>query len=530
MVRSNNFNPIFAFTLKQKEPTISMVKLRSLGTIIAAAAIAVLSACGSKQSTNFVSDKTGWNFNDPKMGGYDVAQFNGQVQAPGVSYIPGGRFTMGQVEEDLMDDNNNVPHNVSVASFYMDQTEVANIHYREYVYWLTRAYGADYPQLIMNSLPDSTCWRKALQFNEPLVENYFRHGSFNYYPVVGVNWRQANEYCKWRSDRVNELILIKLGYLKKNPNQVAEDVFTTKSYYASQYEGAVGVKKRDLDPTGGGRRNVRMEDGLLLPDFRLPTEAEWEFAALALVENSPEIDRGKVRGEPVVTDRKVYPWGDNNSTRDLTNNQNQGKQRGNFVQGLGDYAGIAGANNDNSFRTAPVMMYQPNAHGLYCMAGNVSEWVMDVYRPEMAVDGLEPFRGNVFMNYKALEDGSLEEKDSLGRMVQTEVTQAELADKNIDFRQADLRDYADGDTTEGEERRFINQSFDDPENGARNMTTLVSNQSRVVKGGSWNDRAYWMSPGTRRFYKETHSASTIGFRCCIDALGWHNPGNNFKLK
>lgn len=508
-----------------------MVKLRAIGTAICISAIAFLSSCGSKQTTNFVSDKTGWNFNDPKMGGYDVAQFNGQIAAPGVNYINGGRFTMGQVEEDLMDDNNNTPRNVSVASFYMDATEVANIHYREYVYWMTRAYYADYPQLILNSIPDSTCWRRSLQFNEPQVENYFRHGSFNYYPVVGVNWRQANEYCKWRTDRVNELILIKLGYLKKNPNQVSEDVFTTKSYYANQYEGAVGVKKRDLDPTGGGRRNIRPEDGILLPDFRLPTEAEWEYAALALVENSPERAVGKKRGEPVITDRKVYPWGDNNSTREGLNNQNQGLQRGNFVQGMGDYAGIDGANNDNAFRTAPIVSYLPNAYGLYNMAGNVSEWVLDVYRDDPGPGGLDPFRGNVFANYQTIaEDGTYEEKDTLGRMQTRLVTQEELADKAVDYRGPDLRDYADGDTTEGEDRRYIYQSQDDPENGGRPMSTFVSNQSRVIKGGSWNDKAYFLSPGVRRHMKETHCASTLGFRCVIDALGWHNPGNRFISK
>jgi formylglycine-generating enzyme len=508
-----------------------MVQLRAIGTALTISAIALFSSCGSKQTTNFVSDKTGWNFNDPKMGGFDVAQFNGQIQAPGVSYINGGRFTMGQVEEDLGDDNNNTPHNVSVASFYMDATEVANIHYREYTYWLSRAYGADYPQLILNSIPDSTCWRKALQMNDAYVENYFRHGSFSYYPVVGVSWRQANEYCKWRSDRVNELILIKLGYLRKNPNQVSEDVFTTKSYYASQYEGAVGIKKRDLDPTGNKRRNIRPEDGILLPDFRLPTEAEWEYAALALVENSPERSNGKKRGEPVVTDRKVYPWGDNNSTREGLNNQNQGLQRGNFVQGSGDYAGIDGASNDNSFRTAPIVSYLPNAYGLYNMAGNVSEWVLDVYRDESPGSGLDPFRGNVFSNYATIaEDGTYEEKDTLGRMVSRQVSQEELADKAVDYRSADLRDYGDGDTTEGDERRFSYNNVDDPENAGRTMTTLVSNQSRVVKGGSWNDRAYYLSPGVRRFFKETHTAPTIGFRCVIDALGYHNPGNRFITK
>jgi sulfatase modifying factor 1 len=70
--------------------------------------------------------------------------------------------------------------------------EVANIHYREYVHWTARTYGSDYPELINKVLPDTQCWRKALQFNEPMVELYFRHAAYNNYPVVGVTWDQAN--------------------------------------------------------------------------------------------------------------------------------------------------------------------------------------------------------------------------------------------------------------------------------------------------------------------------------------------------
>src|SRR5690606_10928680 len=182
-------------------------------SLLCVGAATLLSACSSKKSTG-VSDKTGWDYNDPRIGGFEVADYPGQQTGPGLVFIEGGRCTMGQTEEDLTFERNNIPRTVSVSSFYMDETEVANVHYREYIYWMERAYSSDYPELILTMLPDSTAWRRALSYNEPRVQYYFRHAAYNYYPVVGVNWHQANEYAKWRSDRVNEYILIKNGALR----------------------------------------------------------------------------------------------------------------------------------------------------------------------------------------------------------------------------------------------------------------------------------------------------------------------------
>src|SRR5690606_27614683 len=192
--------------------------------------------CSSKSGKG-VSEKTGWNYNDPDLGGFHVPKYEGQQTGPGLVPIEGGTFTMGQTEEDLSYARNNIPRTVTVSSFYMDETEVANVHYREYTYWLERTYGSDYPDVVRRALPDSTAWREALSYNEPLVTYDFRHAAYNFYPVVGVNWYQANEYCKWRSDRVNEMILIKNGIMKKNPNQVNEDIFATETYIADQCLG-----------------------------------------------------------------------------------------------------------------------------------------------------------------------------------------------------------------------------------------------------------------------------------------------------
>ncbi len=473
-------------------------------------AATLLSACSSNRSSG-VSRATGWDYNDPRLGGFHVPDYPGQQTGPGLTFVEGGRFTMGQTEEDLMMERDNVPRTVSVSSFYMDETEVANVHYREYLYWLGRSYGSDYPDHIARALPDTTTWRRALSYNEPLVQYYFRHAAYNFYPVVGVNWYQANEFAKWRSDRVNEQILMKNGMLQKNPNQVNEDVFTTETYVAGQYEGAAGRRRlRDLDPSGAGRRNVTYSDGYLLPNYRLPTEAEWEYAALGLIGNNPEPATNRRRGEEVLTDRNIYPWGPRETVRANQRNAQQGEFLGNFRRGAGDLMGTPGGLNDNADIPAPVFSYKPNAFGLYNMAGNVSEWVADTYRPltHQDAEDFRPFRGNVYDAYRRIaEDNSLEEKDSLGRLSTRLMTPEELATKrNQDFmvNDPDARDYIDGDSV------FV---YD------YGRTTLINNDSRVIKGGSWADRAYWLSPGTRRFHQANQGSSTIGFRLAMDRLG-----------
>ena len=117
---------------------------------------------------------------------------------------------MGRVQEDVMYDWNNPIRRVTVSSFYMDETEIRNVDYKMYLWWLKRVY-VDYPEVHMRALPDTLVWRSPLGYNEPYVQYYFRHPSYNNYPVVGVNWLQANDYCLWRTDRVNERILVEEG-------------------------------------------------------------------------------------------------------------------------------------------------------------------------------------------------------------------------------------------------------------------------------------------------------------------------------
>jgi gliding motility-associated lipoprotein GldJ len=473
-------------------------------------AATLLSSCSSNRKAGGGSSKTGWSYGDSKLGGFENPT-NYVPNGPGTVFIEGGRFTMGQTEEDLTMDRNNIARTVSVSSFYMDQTEVANVHYREYIHWMTRAYVNDYPLLVVQALPDTASWREAMSYNEPLVNYYFRHNSYSYYPVVGVNWNQAREYCKWRTDRVNEKILIELGALRKNPNQTNEDVFTTDTYINGQYQGTVGKNPRkDLNPSGAGTRTYNMSDGVFVPEYRLPTEAEWEYAALGLIENNPEPRTKRRRGEEVITNRKVFPWGDAYTTRSGFRNQYQGQFLGNFKRGKGDQMGVAGGLNDNADIPADIYSYKPNAYGLYNMAGNVSEWVLDTYRPTSPqdVNDFRPFRGNSYDTYKRIaEDNSLEDKDSLGHLSTRplDISELSIAERNS-YRNSDLRNFKDGDT--------ISQYTYD-----YGKTTLVNDDARVYKGASWADRAYWLSPGTRRYAQANHASPKIGFRCVQDKLG-----------
>lgn len=481
-----------------------MKKLLQFGLLASMAAL-LLSACSSGER----SATTGWKYNDQKWGGFEKLAYEGQVTGPNLVLIPGGTFTMGNLQEDVMFQWNAIPRRVTVSSFYMDETEVANIDYREYLHWLKRVFGETYPEVWLDALPDTLVWREELAYNEPFVETYFRHPAYDDYPVVGVTWIQATNYCRWRTDRVNEMILIERGILNPNPEQRGEDNFNTEAYLARQYEGNVRKNLKDLQT--GGERPVRFEDGILLPDYRLPTEAEWEYAALGLVGNLAQEEN------EIISDQRIYPW-NGRSLRYQQRNKYQGQFLANFKRGAGDYMGIAGHPNDAAHIPAPVRSYMPNDFGLYHMAGNVNEWTADVYRPltpltlrDVEDHDLNPFRGNRFQTKVLDEDGRPVEKDSLGRLRYRDIEDDEVADRE-NYKRGYLYDYLDGDE---ESEAYYDYG----------RHTLISDKARVIKGGSWRDRAYWLSPGARRFMEEDKASRDVGFRCAMTRTG-SPTGNN----
>jgi len=394
------------------------------------------------------------------------------------------------------------------------------------------------------------------------------------------------------------------------------------------------------------RRWVRIEDGIFLPRYRLPTEAEWEFAALAHIGN---------HYNERIYNRRLYPW-NGHYIRNDSRSKDRGQIMANAMRGRGDNMGVAGALNDKADICAPVRSYWPNEYGLYCMAGNVNEWVMDVYR-DMTFEDMEefrPFRGNVYTDYEIIidpRDGTIEltpEADNYfeysGRILRKPVRDEECFNRE-NYTTSDNRNYLDGDleslipqnpqasewwnetTNYGRDsiKPKVKQPLDstfsltnlpagsvlssdgntlilpnkvkinltdqtyilpsgherlptgeiqmpdgsmilpggiiqlsdgskvypdaifqaktgkmykdgewgeygewgrgewdnsNPKNNkGTGMHSLITDRSRVFKGGSWNDRAYWLVPGTRRFLDEKMARADLGFRCAMTRVG-----------
>ena len=408
----------------------------------------------------------------------------------GMTLIPGGSFTMGKQDEDVIGSLNTPSRTVTVRPYYMDETEITNNEYKEFVTWVrdsvTRtklaqkayeiqpevdptgsvktgiqeyAYAdsdttgqsayqkymtenyyeldenyirpldwsvdlswdkAEYPDVdyveVMDTLfvskedaaggirtfnkkflryryiqldassaarnkearknyvkdtsylvyPDTTVWIKDFNYsyNDPMHQDYFHHQAYGDYPVVGVTWDQANAFCNWRTKKKND-------YLrgKRNPTTV--------------------------------------------PVFRLPTEAEWEYAA---------------RGGLMFS---KYPWGGPSTVSD------RGCFLANFKPVRGDYA------VDGALYTVEAKSYNANDYGLYNMAGNVSEWTSSAY--------------------------------NLSSYYMCSTMNPNVEDRN--------------------------------------------NKKKIVRGGSWKDVAYYLEVGTRDFEYADTARSFIGFRTVQDYIG-----------
>lgn len=500
--------------------------------------ITSLFSCKSSKVTK--SEKTGWNYNEKAYGGFQVPKdFKRGAAGPGLVEIEGGVFVMGGSAQDVPGQelgNYNHKREVTVSSFYMDETEVSNTQWLEYLDWIRQAYPNDY-EYYYNELPDTLVWRRPLSYNEPYVDNYLRHPAYGEYPVVGVSWEQAQRYCTWRTSRVNELLLRSKGYMtsfedlngtnkgKKGTVTAAapttDGPFNTDIYLNGQYNDKGKNAMRDLDPkstatattTGkkgaGPTRTVRLEDGIIMQPYRLPTEAEWEYAALGLIGNT-EYEN--------ITSNKIYPW--QGLGLSSPNKKTRGMILANFKRSKGDYMGVGGSLNDKGGITVSVKAYAANDFGLYNMAGNVNEWVSDVYRPGTfeAADAFNPYRGNLFQDKKTIAPGSATiAKDKYNNPVMVPATigrKQTWAEKVAATAAADSVSNKQANSYVADQR-----DYRDRESALYGEITLVNNKSRVYKGGSWDDQAIWLNPASRRFRNQDEASADLGFRCAMTMLG-----------
>ena len=544
----------------------SRITLLLLSTIL-------LYNCNSTNKSK--SSLTGWNFNDPKFGSYiKGTSFQGQKTPDGMVGIEGGTFVMGQVQDDVMFDWNTTPQKMHVRSFYLDETEVTNSEYLLYLQVTKEVFPPEeekYKNIYESALPDTLVWRSSLGNTELLSESYLRHPAYSDYPVVGVSWLQAVQYCKWRTSAVNLKNLIDKGVLSNVlGNDTIRNFFDTDLYLENPYklfDGDSTVYKRGLPdnkirkkgeprPEKGAftGRQVTAIDGILSQKFRLPTEVEWEYAAKANTENR---EYNNIRG------RKKFAW-DGKDTREKSNRY-KGSQLANFKQSKGNYSGLSGWSEDGSDIPISVRSYPPNGYGLYDMSGNVAEWVADVYRPiiDNEANDFNFYRGNNFrkklidstgqvviigesdlamVSYDTLPNGKVVVSNLPGEIKYVPVTMNDVF-MRTNYSVSDNTDKNDGDKLSNrlfdlEDDQFTNKSrmYNSPINAkdentgklnqydVKKRTTLISNKTRVHKGGSWQDREYWLDPAQRRYLPEYMSTNYIGFRCATDVMGNLNSG------
>ncbi len=249
-------------------------------------------------------------------------------------------------------------------AFYIGMHEETNIDYATYLKWLREVFAQSYPEVYQKAIPDSV-WNNS-NFNDPMDDNYFSHPAFSYYPVVGLNWQQIQRYCEWKTDRLNEYILIQEKILNFNSVQLDEDNFNTEAEMMQQYYGNRKSAEKNF---------VKWEDRIYLPALRLPSEYEWKIAREKIL---------KINKEQLESEMNMYLSSDKY-----------------YINLWTKFYGIKGG--DNTF-------FSSNDFGFH---NNINEWIYNEYSIDMGQNSAV----ELYERFSVPNDhNTLEIKDSLGKM------------------------------------------------------------------------------------------------------------------
>ena len=410
--------------------------------IIYSAILLILSSCGGGNRGQLVGaqKRERWYQADPY----------------GMVFIPSGSYNMGPSDQDVPYAQVAQSRSVSVHAFYMDNTEITNNEYRQYVEWVRdslahRLIGGEH-LIDEGEYGERINWRKKIDWedeeNVETLNELFLPEAERFYRRKEIDSRKLNFEYYWidlheaalRSSReqgkTDRSVFIKRDVINVYPDTLAwihdftysfNDPITNMYFWHPAYDEypVVGVSWKQARAFCIWRTqllNSYLNDNgeTFVQDFRLPTESEWEYAARGGLDLSP------------------YPWGGpyiRNS---------RGCFLGNFKPMRGNYL------DDGGFYAVKVTSYWPNDYGLYCMAGNVSEWTSNSY------------------------------------------------DESAYNFQHDLNPDYTYEAKEGDSEVL---------------------KRKVIRGGSWKDVGYFLQTGTRSFEYQDTSKCYVGFRCVMDFMG-----------